>query len=137
LGAAASWAIGTVIQKRDWNTPILTLIGWQLVFGTIPLAILAVTFDTAPFANLTLRGVLAVSHIVLIACLFGYWAWFNVVKLVPTSVASIAVLTVPLVGVMSSALILGESIGVAELVALVLITCALATIMLGPIGRSS
>ncbi len=137
LGAAISWAIGTVIQKRDWNTPILTLIGWQLVFGTIPLLILAVLYDTAPFADLTLRGVLAVSHVVLIACLFGYWAWFNVVKLVPTSVASIAVLTVPLVGITSSALMLGESVGIAELVALALITGALATILLKPNGRSA
>lgn len=137
LGAAISWAIGTVIQKRDWNTPILTLIGWQLVFGTIPLVILAFLYDTAPFADLTWRGALAVSHVVLIACLFGYWAWFNVVKLVPTSVASIAVLTVPLVGVTSSALMLGESVGIAELVALVLITGALATILLKPNGQYS
>ncbi len=136
LGAAISWAIGTIVQKRNWKTPILTLIGWQLVFGTIPMAIPAILFDSDPFADLTLRGVLALTYVVLIACLFGYWAWFSVVRLVPTSVASIAVLTVPLVGVTSSTLMLGESVGLAELAALILITGALATILLKPIGRS-
>jgi len=129
VAAAASWGIGTVFQKRVWRTPVLTLVGWQLLLGGIPLGILAALHDTAPFAHLTLYGLLAVTYVIVIATLFGFWAWFSILTLAPASVASIAILPVPLVGVLSSALVLGEPIGWHELLALALITAALATVL--------
>lgn len=129
VAAAVSWGIGTVFQKRVWRTPVLTLIGWQLLLGGIPLAVLAALHDTAPFAHLTVFGMLAVAYVIGVATLFGYWAWFSILTLAPASVASIAVLPVPLIGVLSSALVLGEPIGWHELLALALITAALATVL--------
>lgn len=129
LGAAASWGIGTVLQKRNWRTPVLTLIGWQLLIGGIPMGMLALAYDSAPFAQLTLSGVLSVAYVVCIATLFGYLAWFTILAMVPTAVASIAVLPVPLIGVLSSAIFLGETVGWREILALLLITAALATVL--------
>ena len=83
-----------------------------------PIAVLTPFLESDPFANLTATGVWSMAYVILVACLFGYWAWFSIVRLVPTAVASIAVLPVPLVGVMSSALALGEPIGWPEIGAL-------------------
>jgi drug/metabolite transporter (DMT)-like permease len=129
LAAAASWGIGTVLQKRRWRTPVLTLAGWQLLIGGAPLAPLALLYDSAPFADVTLYGALAVVYVIAVATLFGYWAWFTILTLAPAAVASIGVLAVPLVGVLSSALMLGETVGWRELLALLLITAALATVL--------
>lgn len=129
LAAAASWAIGTILQKREWQMPLLTLAGWQLLIGAVPMVVLAALFDSAPFARLTPLGALSVVYVILIACLFGYWAWFSIVKLVPTAVASIGVLPVPLMGVATSAWFLGEPVGWPEAGALLLITAALATVL--------
>ena len=118
LGAAASWGIGTVLQKRPWQTPVLTLIGWQLLIGGIPMGVLALANDRAPFADLTIFGVLSVAYVIGVATLFGYLAWFTILDRAPAAVASIAVLPVPLVGVLSSAIFLGEAVGWRELMAL-------------------
>lgn len=129
LAAAASWGIGTVIQKRAWQTPVLTLIAWQLLIGGTPMVLLAIPYDSAPFDRLTGAGVASLLYVLLIACLFGYWAWFNIVERVPMAVASLAVLPVPLIGVVTSALLLNEAVGWPEAGALILITASMATVM--------
>ncbi len=129
VGAAISWAIGTVLQKRPWQTPLLTLAGWQILIGGLPLTVLALAFDDAPFARVTPLGIAGIGYVVLFSTLFGYWSWFTIVRLLPTDVASIAVLPVPLVGVASSALLLDEPLGWPEAGALILVTAALATII--------
>lgn len=73
LAAAASWGLGTVVQKKTlWRTPLLTVAGWQLLIGGAPLAALAITQDTAPFANFTIQGAMAMAYTVLIATVLGY-----------------------------------------------------------------
>jgi drug/metabolite transporter (DMT)-like permease len=129
LGAAACWGIGTVLQKREWSMPVLTLAGWQLLIGAVPLAIFAAAHDHAPFARMTWTGVLILVYVIVVATGFGYWAWFSVLKLTSASVASIAVLAVPPIGVGLSALLLGERLGWREVTALMLIMAALATVL--------
>ncbi|MGE4221138.1 MAG: DMT family transporter [Alphaproteobacteria bacterium] len=129
LGAAASWGIGTVLQKRDWSVPVLVLAGWQLLLGGLPILPVALMVDQAPFARLTPGGWAAMAYITGAAVLFGYFAWFSLVRLVSTSVASLAVLPVPLVGVMTGSLWLGEHLGWTEAGALLLVTVSLATVL--------
>lgn len=135
LGAAASWGIGTVLQKREWSVPVLVLAGWQLVLGGLPILPVALLVDDAPFARLTPGGWAAMAYITGAAVLFGYFAWFSLVRLVSTSVASLAVLPVPLVGVLTGSLWLGEHLGWTEVGALLLVTVSLATVL--PLPRFS
>lgn len=133
LAAAASWGTGTVIQKKvPWRTPLFTVAAWQMLIGGIPLAVLALVHDTDPYRDLTVRGALGMAYVILIATVFGYWAWFRIVRLVPTSIASLGALPVPLIGVTASTLVLGESLGWPELAALILATAALAIILPSP-----
>jgi len=48
----------------------------------------------------------------------AYLTWFRALRLLPASVAAISVLLSPLVGVLSSAALLGDPLGVRQLVAL-------------------
>ena len=129
LAAAASWGIGTVLQKREWSVSVLTVAGWQLVLGGLPILPFALAFDDAPFARLTPGGWAAMAYITGAAVLFGYFAWVSLVRLVSTSAASLAVLPVPLVGVLTGNLALGEHLGWAEIGALLLVTVSLATLL--------
>lgn len=129
LCAAACWGIGTVLQKREWSMPVLTLAGWQLLIGGLPLGAFALIHDHAPFAHVSVAGLLVLAYVILIATGFGYWAWFSVLKLISASVASIAVLAVPPIGVVLSALLLGEHLGWREITALLLVMAALATVL--------
>jgi drug/metabolite transporter (DMT)-like permease len=112
-----------------WRTPLLTVAGWQLLLGGAPLAALAIAQDSAPFANITMQGALAMAYIVLIGTVLGYWAWFRVLQLIPGEMAALGILPVPVIGVISSTLILGEPLGWAEFAAVALLTAALATML--------
>jgi drug/metabolite transporter (DMT)-like permease len=63
---------------------------------------------------------------------FCHWAWFKLVGALPAAVAAIGVLGFPVVGVFSSALLIGEPVGAAELAALALVVCGLAVLLGGP-----
>ena len=66
---------------------------------------------------------------------FCHWAYFRTVRLFPAAIAAIGTLAIPVVGVYSSALVLGEPVGWRELGALLLICGALAAVLLAPAHR--
>ena len=124
LGAAISWAIGTVLIKRfAWHPmPVMALTGWQLLIGGVPIVIGWWLWEPVPdLAALSLPATLGLAYAVLVAMIFCQTAYFRMVTLVPANVAAMAVMAVPVVGVLSSAWILGEPIGPAEAIALVLV----------------
>jgi drug/metabolite transporter (DMT)-like permease len=134
LLAAISWAIGTILIKRgSWNISILSNVGWQLVFCSIPVTIIAILFEPIPdLETLSTKAWLALLYIYLFPMTFCQWAYFKTITLLPASVAAIGTLLVPVIGVYSSHFILGESVGFAEILALLLIISALALVMLLP-----
>jgi drug/metabolite transporter (DMT)-like permease len=130
LGAAMSWGIGAVLQRRiAWTTPMTTITAWQLLLGGIPLTILALVFEPHGVTLATPSAWAATAFAALIGTALGLNIWFKILQLVPTNVASLGVLPVPLIGVFAAAVALGEPTGWPELTALALVTAALATIM--------
>ena len=134
LGAAISWAAGTVFIKYfHWTIPTLSLTGWQLILGGIPVVLGAFILEPiSALSQVSWRGGLATAYLVILGIIFCNWAWIKVVQLFPASVAAIGTLIIPVVGVFSSALILGESIGLREIAALILMTMALMVVMIWP-----
>jgi drug/metabolite transporter (DMT)-like permease len=137
LGAAISWAIGTVLLKRTaWSLPTAALTGWQLMLAAVPITIGAVILGDAPDpSSLSPRAIGATLYIILVPMIFCHWAWFKVVALFPTAIAAIGTLAIPVVGVLSSALILGEPFGPREILALALVSAALVMVLLLPALR--
>lgn len=137
LGAAISWAAGTVMLKRfSWSMPIIVLTGWQLTLGSLPVVAGALLFEPAfdPGA-LSWQVWLAMAYVVVFPMWFCHWAWFSVVKIFPASIAAIGTLSIPVIGVISSILVLGETLGWLDWISLVLVVSALAVVMMGQ-GKS-
>jgi len=134
LGAAVTWAGGTVFLKYfRWTMPITVLTGWQLIFGGIPVIIGALILEpTTVLLQVSWRATLATGYAILIGNIFCFWAWVKVVNLFPASVASIGTLAIPVIGVLSSAMVLGEPIGFGEIAALILVVMALSIVMIRP-----
>jgi len=61
--------------------------------------------------------------------IYCHWAYFTLVRIFPASIAAIGTLAIPVVGVFSSALILNETIGLNEILALILVVSALAVVL--------
>jgi drug/metabolite transporter (DMT)-like permease len=134
LLAAISWAIGTVLVKRTaWELPTLSNVAWQLLLSAIPVTAVALLTEPLPApASLSLPAIAALVYIFLFPMSFCQWAYFKVVGLLPASIAAIGTLAIPVIGVYSSHLVLGEAVGVSELLALLLVLSALVLVLLVP-----
>ena len=134
LAASISWAIGTVLFKKyRWQTPVSTLVGWQMATAAVPITLVAMLTEQLPnIAHLSNHAIIALIYTFLLPMMFCQWAFFKVVSMFPASIASIGTLAVPVVGVYSSALMLGEPVGWREIAALVLICAALTSVLVVP-----
>ena len=134
IAAAISWGFATVLLRR-WAPPVPqnTLTGWMMLLGWIPLALAAPLFDPHPFAALAaMSGTawFAVLFNIFLAGTVAHWAWFRMARTLPVAVSSLSSLPVPVVGVVSGMLFLGERPGLSEFIALALVLASLAAVML-------
>jgi drug/metabolite transporter (DMT)-like permease len=130
VAAALSWAIGTVLLKR-FPTPMPTtsFTGWQLIVGGVPIALGALLIDAGNWHPLGSAAWVALAYNILIAFVLCYWAWYKLVAIAPAGVSALGTLLIPVVGVFSSMLVLGERPSTAEYLALLLVLGALATVL--------
>jgi len=133
IGAAVSWAIGTVIMKR-WpvSLPVSAFAAWQLLISALPIMLFAITFENGtfnPFA-LSLWPMLGVFYNVLVVFIFGYWAWMKIALVAPVGVSSLSVMMTPVVSVFSGMLLLGETPHWQDYAALILVVASLATVLM-------
>ncbi len=134
LLAAISWAFGTVALKTHrYQMPTTSLVAWQMLLGGIPIFIgaglLDHNFDPATVSAL---GWGAVTYAALIPMIFCHWAWFRVVAIYPAVVAAIGTLAIPVMGIISSAVITGDIIGWDEILSLALVVLALFLVIVAP-----
>jgi len=73
----------------------------------------------------------------LVAFLFCYWAWTRIAIVAPVGVSSLSVMMIPVVGVFSGMLVLGETPRWQDYVALFLVVGALATVLLPSKGTNT
>jgi drug/metabolite transporter (DMT)-like permease len=133
LGAAACWGAGTVLVKFfKWHMPGTLVMGWQFLIGGIPIVLGAILIDPATaITTVSWRAIAALIFVVALPTIFCHWAFFMVVQIFPANVAALSTLGIPVIGVFSSALILGEPVTATELVALLLIVLSLGLTSLG------
>jgi len=130
IGAAVSWALGTVLMKRyPTALPTTSFTGWQLLLGGVPILIGAVLREGDQLAPLSWQATGALIYNLTVASIVGYWAWFKIVGRASAIASSLGTLFIPVVGVFSSMLLLGEHPDWPEYVALVLVLAAIATVI--------
>jgi drug/metabolite transporter (DMT)-like permease len=135
LGAAVSWAIGTVLIKRyPTRLPTTAFTGWQMLLGGLPIVLGALVLDWNAWRPQSPVAVFALAYNILVASIVCYWAWFKIVSRVPAGVSALGTLMVPVVGVISSMVLLGERPSMQEYSAMLLVVAALGTV-LPPVRR--
>jgi probable blue pigment (indigoidine) exporter len=107
------------------------VIGWQLLVGTVPLAV-AWLVERPPLVLPDAAHWLAFAYMVLVGNVIAYLVWFRLVDRLPTVVVSIGSLVVPCLGVLSSALLMGEAVRPADVLALLLVCAALVLVLFMP-----
>ncbi len=137
VGAAFSWALGTVLTKRyPANMPTTSYTAWQMLFGGLPVMLGAILLDHAPLHAVSPVAMVAIAYNMLIAFILCYWAWYKIVASAPAAVSALGTLMIPVVGVFSSAWLLGERPGLPDYVGLALVIAAIATVIVPAGGRA-
>jgi len=131
LGAAFTWAIGTVLQKR-WplGLEMGTFTAWTMFIGGVPIIVGAFVFEGGAWRPVGTAALLALGYNVVVAFAFAYWAWFKIASTVSVTVSSISVLSVPIVGVISGFVFLGERPSLQEYLALACVVLAVLAVNL-------
>jgi drug/metabolite transporter (DMT)-like permease len=137
LGCSLCWAGGTIYMK--WAKipgDLLGITAWQIAIGAVVFAAGLLIFEgTSLPASVSWRGVLAVLFTGLIGIGLAYVLWFAIIERLPTATASLGSLATPVVGVISSMLMLGERPTTADMIGFALIFAAAACVLVP--GRSA
>lgn len=134
LGCAITWALATVYLKWVKATvPPLANAAWQLAFGFVFIAVGTLLFDGYPrLWPLHTQSLLALLYIGALGVGLAHFLWWAIVAKLPAVTASIGSLLVPVIGVIASAVILGERPTVPDIVGFALIFAAAACVLLQP-----
>lgn len=131
LGAAFTWAIGTILQKKyPVQAPVAAFTAWLMLLGGVPIYVGALLFeDFSRLADVGLPSALGAAYNVLLAFAWAHWAWIKLATSVSVTVFSLCMLVIPVVGVFSGMLFLGERPGWPEYIALAFVLGSLATVV--------
>jgi drug/metabolite transporter (DMT)-like permease len=117
--AAFCFGLGAVIAKRrPLALPPVAGVAWQIALGSLlPLGL--ALFEHPHLLRVTPLGWAGFAYIAAFPVTIAYLAWFRALRLLPASTSAVAVLLAPLVGVVSSAVLLGDPLGPRQVGALV------------------
>ena len=121
LGGAVCMGFGTFLTKR-WklSPPVLALTGWQLLMGGLMLIPLAVWVDPA-LPSLSWTNIGGYVYLCLLGSVVSYTLWFRGVMRLPGAAVSALALLSPLAAAVLGWVVVGESMGVRELLGFALV----------------
>lgn len=119
IGAAMFWGMGNMASKKAGRVDMQGLVVWSSLVPPLPLLGLSLLVDgpTVILDSLTQfswRGAGAVAFMAYGATVFGFSMWARLLSLYPASQVAPFALLIPVAGIGSAALLLGESITVVE-----------------------
>ena len=137
LGAAMSWAAGTVYLKwarLDGDPMAITI--WQLVFGVVVIAICVPLFEGRLNLSAGAWSLFGLIYSGIIGSGVCYFLWFDIVRRLPASTAALGILSSPVIGVVTAMIVLGERPTWYDAVGFALMLAASAIVVLRPDGAT-
>lgn len=129
LGAALLFALGTIRPGPTLPITPLTSLVWQLLIGCLPMLAYGLLFEHPHWGALTPLGWGSMAYMTMMPMGICYLTWFAALRRLPPATASISTLLTPVVGVLAAALMLGEPLGLKEMLALALTIGGLALVL--------
>ena len=130
IAGGVAWAAGTVLTKRLFRRhapSVLSLTAWQMLAGGVALGIVALAVPQRAIDwDWAFIGGLAYS--VLFASAAAWWLWSIVLQRLPTTVASLSSLGVPIVCVLLAWMILHEQPSPMDLFGMALVLLGLVAV---------
>ncbi|MEX3015040.1 EamA family transporter [Gymnodinialimonas hymeniacidonis] len=133
---ALSWACGNLILRRLPGVNMLALFIWASLIPPLPMLGLSALIEGAtPFATLTAlnpAGWGAVLYVAIASTIIGYSIWGALLSRHPAAQVTPFALGIPVVGIVTAAIILGERITLPEAIFGLVILIGIAVAILAP-----
>jgi O-acetylserine/cysteine efflux transporter len=135
--AAASWAIANIVVKKTGKIDMFGFVVWSSLVPPIPLFVLSLLFEgpgAVPFAlsHITWLGIGSLLFVGWISTDFGYGAWSLLLGRYPASTVAPFTLLVPVIGLSTGWLVLGEAMSGLDWIGSVLVFVGLLLNVFGP-----
>ncbi|MBT0727376.1 EamA family transporter [Rosenbergiella australiborealis] len=129
LGAALSWGVGNIINKiilRHYPVEPLKLVVWSAFIPILPFFICATLTEGEErlwhsLQNISWSNVLTLFYLAILCTVVGYAIWGGLLGKYPTATVAPLTLLVPIVGMISAAFFLGESLSSQQIFSVILI----------------
>ena len=137
LLAALSWGIANLIVKMSGEKNALSMIVWASLAAPLPLFVMSYLFeDHAAIAQAVLYPsvllVVSVAFLAWPATILGFGVWSFLLSRYPANLVSPFALLVPVFGISSGVIFLGEPFGSAAIIGSLLVMAGLVLTVLGP-----
>jgi len=131
LGGAAVWGLGTqFMRRRRQKTPVIVITFWSLLIALVVCGTLALVLERGSWTHLPdLSGWLAIAYNAVVIFCFSQVMWFRLATILPPVVSSLSVMFIPVIGVFSGMMILGERPAWQDYAALVSILMAIMAVL--------
>ncbi|WP_028231443.1 EamA family transporter [Paraburkholderia mimosarum] len=136
LCAACMWALGNIITKKVGKVDLVGLVVWGSLVPPLPFLLLSYWMEGPQrigqaLAGIGMTSVGAIVYLAFVATLLGYSLWSRLLSKYPASQVAPFSLLVPIVGLASASLLLGERLTAAEIGGAVLVMGGLAVNVFG------
>jgi drug/metabolite transporter (DMT)-like permease len=126
LAAIVNAATAVHIRGHRWSITPLEAIPWQLLGAAVILIVLGLAVDGWPVIDWTPQLVWVVLYQGLLATGIAFWAQIVILRNVSAVSTNLTLMAVPVIGVVSSAILLGEEITTTLTLALMLVIVGVA-----------
>jgi drug/metabolite transporter (DMT)-like permease len=115
LASAVMWAATTIhIRTHHWRATPMELEPWQLLVGFVPLLAAAVAFDAGRPIDFQPISIFAVLYSGILATALAFWLSQSISRSLSPLATTMGFLAVPVVGLVSSFLLVGEPLTVLD-----------------------
>jgi drug/metabolite transporter (DMT)-like permease len=133
LLAAFLWAASILhIRAHRWRAAPLDLIPWEMALATLVLSVMALTVDGWPTTEWTPNLVWLLLYSALPGTALAFWAAAVAAQNLPAVTTSLGLLAAPVIGIVTSAVTLGEAPTLTLVLAVVLIIGGIAIGTISP-----
>jgi O-acetylserine/cysteine efflux transporter len=136
LCAAVMWALGNIVTKKVGKVDLVGLVVWGSLIPPVPFFVLSYMFEgpariAAALTGIGASSVFAIVYLAFVATLLGYGLWSRLLSRYPAGQVAPFSLLVPIVGLASASVFLGEALSGAQILGAVLVMAGLAVNVFG------
>ncbi|MBD0786441.1 EamA family transporter [Vibrio sp. Y2-5] len=133
IGAAAFWALGNIVNKvimQRYPVPTMSLIVWSALVPMVSFFISSYVIEgpeliVESLVNIQWHNIFSIIYLSLLATILGYGGWSYLLSRYETSMVAPLSLLVPVFGLLSAWVLLGESLSLYQIIGVVVIAMGL------------